>query len=131
VTNPEYGPWRRKRWPHGQEYLGVVKYSTSFAGEQLHRLTTTLSKVLPSLRRLPVQLTKPKARWQENQIRQKIARWRSAQFTSESIRYQLERRAGRWRLQFDLDQAAWQRLLAHRLGRTILLTNRLDWTAEQ
>ena len=25
----------------------------------------------------------------------------------------------------------WQRLLTHRLGRTVLLTNRMDWTAEQ
>lgn len=120
-----------KTLAHGQEYLCVVKYSASFAGEQLHSLTTTLSKVLQALRRLSVHLTKPKARWQEDQIRQKIARWLSAQFTSELIRYQLEHRAGHWRLQFDLDQAAWQRLLAHRLGRTILLTNRLDWTAEQ
>ena len=38
---------------------------------------------------------------------------------------------GRWRLQFDFDTAAWQRLLDHRLGRTVLLTNRMDWTAEQ
>jgi transposase len=34
-------------------------------------------------------------------------------------------------VQFDFDTAAWQRLLTHRLGRTILLTNRLEWTAEQ
>jgi hypothetical protein len=34
-------------------------------------------------------------------------------------------------LQFDLDQPAFQRLLAHRLGRAVLLTNRTDWSAEQ
>jgi len=34
-------------------------------------------------------------------------------------------------LQFDFDHQAFQRLLAHRLGRTVLLTNRMDWTAEQ
>ena len=43
----------------------------------------------------------------------------------------LESHEGRWRLQFDFDPAAWQRLLDHRLGRTVLLTNRMDWTAEQ
>jgi len=32
------------------------------------------------------------------------------------------------RLQFD---AAFQKLLSNRLGRILLLTNRLDWTAEQ
>ena len=34
---------------HGQEYLCVLKYSASFAGEQLHSLTTSLSKVLQAL----------------------------------------------------------------------------------
>jgi transposase len=47
------------------------------------------------------------------------------------VRYQLEQRDGRWHLQFDLDHAAFEHLLAHRLGRTTLLTNRMNWTAEQ
>src|SRR5207245_133207 len=37
---------------HGREYLCVLKYSASFAGEQLHSLTTSLSKVLQALRRV-------------------------------------------------------------------------------
>jgi transposase len=116
---------------HGQEYLCVLKYSASFAGEQLHSLTTSLSKVLQALRRFAMQLNKPQARWKENQIRSKIQRWLSGQFLEELIRYQLESRDGQWRLQFDFDTAAWQRLVDHRLGRTVLLTNRMDWTAEQ
>ncbi len=44
---------------------------------------------------------------------------------------QLESHEGRWRLHFDFDHAAWLRLLSHRLGRTVLLSNRMDWTAEQ
>jgi hypothetical protein len=47
------------------------------------------------------------------------------------VHYQLEQRDGHWRLQFDFDNAAFDRLLARRLGRTTLLTNRLDWSAEQ
>lgn len=74
---------------------------------------------------------KPQARWKENQIRAKIQRWLSGQFLEELIRYQIESRDGRWRLQFDFDTAAWQRLVDHRLGRTVLLTNRIDWSAEQ
>ena len=54
-----------------------------------------------------------------------------AHFVAELVRYQLEQREARWRLQFDFDHAAWPHLLAHRLGRTVLLTNRMDWTAEQ
>ena len=47
------------------------------------------------------------------------------------VRYQLEFRDGQWRLQFDFDPAAFTKLIDHRLGRTVLLTNRMDWTAEQ
>src|SRR6202158_2036662 len=116
---------------HGREYLCVLKYSASFAGEQLHSLTTSLSKVLQSLRRFATELNKPQARWKENQIRSKIQRWLSGQFLEELIRYQIESRDGQWHLQFDFDTVAWQRLIDHRLGRTVLLTNRMDWTAEQ
>lgn len=116
---------------HGKEYLCVVKYSASFASEQLHSLTTTLSKALQSMRRLSVELTKPGERFTEAGIRNKIARWLSGAFVSELVRYQLEKRDGHWHLQFDFDNKAFDRLLAHRLGRTTLLTNRLDWTAEQ
>jgi transposase len=116
---------------HGKQYLVVVKYSASFAGEQLHSLSTNLSKVLQYLRRLSMELNKPKARWKEQPIRQKIRRWLAAQFLEELVRYQLESREGHWRLQFDYDTAAWQQLVSRRLGRTVLLTNRLDWTAEQ
>lgn len=115
----------------GKEYLCVLKYSAPFASEQLHSLTSALSKVLPAMRRLSVELAKPGARFTEAGIRNKIARWLSGAFVSELVRYQLELRGGRWRLQFDFDHAAFERLLARRLGRTTLLTNRMDWTAEQ
>jgi len=116
---------------HGRQYLCVVKYSASFAGEQLHSLTTSLSRVLQSLRRLAKELNKPKARWKQDQIERKIRRWLSAPFLAELIRYQLQGHDGRWHLQFDFDSAALPQLLNQRLGRTVLLSNRMDWSAEQ
>lgn len=116
---------------HGQEYLCVVKYSAPFAGEQLHSLTTSLSKALQAMKRLSGELAKPRARFTECGVRHKISRWLSGAFVSELVRYQLEPHEGRWRLQFDFDNAAFNRLLKHRLGRTVLLTNRLAWSAEQ
>src|SRR5271166_3023074 len=65
---------------HGKEYFCVVKYSASFSGEQLHSLTTSVSKVLQYLRRFSMELNKPKARWDEKKIRSKIQRWLSGQF---------------------------------------------------
>ena len=116
---------------HGQEYLCVVKYSAPFAAEQLHSLTTSLSRVLQSLRHLAKELNKPRANWTEDRIKRKLQKWLSGQFLDQLIRYQLEFRDGQWRLQFDFDHAAFAHLLDHRLGRTVLLTQRLDWTAEQ
>src|ERR1700689_1855986 len=116
---------------HGREYLCVVKYSASFAGEQLHSLTTSLSRVMQSLRRLAMELNKPKARSKREQIERKIRRWLSAPFLAELVRYQLEEQDLGWHLQFDFDSAALTQLLHQRLGRTVLLTNRMDWSAEQ
>ncbi|HEX8801067.1 MAG TPA: IS1634 family transposase [Terriglobales bacterium] len=116
---------------HGREYLCVVKYSASFASEQLHSITTSLSRVLQALRRLARDLNKPKARWKQVQIERKIGRWLSTPFLRELIRHQLEEGADGWHLQFDFDSAALPQLLHRRLGRTVLLTNRMDWSAEQ
>ena len=116
---------------HGKEYRCVVKYSAPFAGEQLHSLTTSLSKAMQSMRRLARELATSAASFTERGLRNKIARWLSPQFVHELISYTLEQRDGRWHLQFDFDHQALERLMAQRLGRTVLLTNRLDWTAEQ
>jgi transposase len=116
---------------HGREYLCVLKYSASFAGEQLHSVTTSVSRVLQSLRRLTRELNKPKVHWKHEQIERKIRRWLLAPCLGELIRYELQQRDGQWHLQFDFDTAAFSQLLEQRLGRTVLLTNRLDWNAEQ
>jgi transposase len=117
---------------HGDEYLCVLKYSAAFASEQLHSVTTSLTKVLQSLRRLSMDLAKPGSRLKETQIRNKIQRLlSSSQFLEDLISWTLNSENERWHLQFDFNHAAFQKLLTHRLGRTALLTNRMDWTAEQ
>src|SRR5207249_1508904 len=89
--------------------------SAPFAAEQRHSLTTSISRTLQSLRRFSKELNKPRARWTEEGIRRKIQKWLSGQFLGDVIRYQLESRDGPWRLQFDFDQAAFERLLGRRL----------------
>jgi transposase len=116
---------------HGKEYLCVIKYSSSFAGEQIQSLATSMAKALQSLRRLSIELTKPKSRYTEAGIRAKIGKLLSAQFLDELIQYQLEHRDGCWRLQYDLAPRGFENLIQQRLGRTVLITNRMDWTAEQ
>jgi transposase len=117
---------------HGDEYLCVLKYSSAFASEQLHSVTSSLTKVLQALRRLSMDLAKPGNRLKETQILKKIQRWlSSSHFLEDLISWKLNLENERWHLQFDFNHAAFQKLLTHRLGRTVLLTNRMDWTAEQ
>ena len=116
---------------HGREYLCVLKYSASFAAEQLHSITTSATKAMQAMRRLATELAEPGARFTESGLRNKIGRWLAGAFVADLVRYQLQWRDGRWHLQFDFDHAALDKLLAHRLGRTVLFSNRLDWTAEQ
>jgi transposase len=116
---------------HGKEYLCVLAYSTCFASEQLHSLSATLTKVTRNLRRLAAELSKPQARFTEPGIRHKIDAWLSDWFVREVVHYELQQRENRWHLSFQVDHPALQRLWSQRLGRTVLLTNRLDWTAQQ
>jgi transposase len=116
---------------HGEEYLCVLKYSATFAAEQLHSLSASLSKALGALKRLAVEMARPGNRLTPVGIEAKIHRWLSAPFLSELVHYQILDEPGGRRLVFQVDHAALQKLLMHRLGRTLVITNRLAWTAEQ
>ena len=116
---------------HGKEYLCVLGYSACFASEQLHSISATLTKMTQNLRRLAGELSKPQARFTEQGIRNKIGRWLSDSFVREVLHYELEQRENKWHLSFQVDHQTLQQLWSQRLGRTVLLTNRLDWTAEQ
>jgi transposase len=122
---------QQKLLVHGKERLCVLKYSVPFLSEQIHSLSTSLAKVTQSLRRLSIDLAKPDCGLKEIHIRTKISRWLSAQFLDQLIHYELKREDSQWRLQFNVDTSALNRLMVQRLGRTVLMTNRMDWTAEQ
>jgi transposase len=117
---------------HGKERLCVLKYSAPFLSKQIHSLSTSLAKTTQSLRRLSLELSQPDCTLKEIHIRRKIGRWlSSAQFLDDLVRYDLKYDWRQWRLQFDVDSAAFNRLMTQRLGRTVLMTNRMDWTEEQ
>jgi len=71
---------------HGKEHLCVVKYSASFASEQLHSLTTR-SASAPVDATLIGRVGQPGGRFTEAGIRNKIARWLSGAFVAELVRY--------------------------------------------
>ena len=82
---------------HGKEYLCVVKYSASFASEQLHSLTTTLSKApaepAAAVGRV-VQAAGALHRARHSQQDRALAARTS--FVRELVHYELEQRDGRW-----------------------------------
>lgn len=116
---------------HGRERLCVLTYSAPFFSEQLHSLSESLAKVRQALRRLSLELARSPARLLERRVCSKIERWLSAQFLDELVRYEHSEAGSRWRLQFHVDSGAFHCLITGRLGRTLLVTNRLDWTAQK
>jgi transposase len=116
---------------HGEEYLCVLKYSGCFAAEQLHSLAATLTKVTQQLRSLATELSRPGCRLTEGGVRRKIGRWLSADFVSQAVQYELRAEGTGLRLQFQINHPALEMLYRERLGRTLLITNRLDWSTEQ
>jgi hypothetical protein len=113
---------------HGQEYLCLVLYSAVFAGEQLHSITATLTKVMQAIRRLAGEIAKPESRFTEEGIRRRLRRWLSMPYLAEILTCEQRPSDKSWDLRMALDHAALPRLREHRLGRTTLRTNRLDWT---
>jgi transposase len=130
-TQPGVQAVAEKLLVHGEEYLCVLQYSATFAAEQLHSLSASLSKALAALKRLAGEVARPKNRLTDAGIEAKIHRCLSAPFLSDLVRSQMLDEPGGRRLAFQVDHAALQELITHRLGRTLLITNRLDWSAEQ
>ena len=116
---------------HGKQRLCVVKYSASFMAEQIHSLSTSLSKVTQSMKRLALEIAKPDYRGSEAQIKKKITHWLEPQYLKEIVRYQLSPAQPGWHLQFEVDSGEFHKLMTSRLGRTILISNRTEWTADQ
>ena len=116
---------------HGRTYLCVVVYSAVFASEQLHSIASTLTKVMQAIRRLAVEIAKPESRFTEDAIKRKLNRWLASPYVSDMLTCDLQTNGKAWNLQMKLDHAVLPRLLERRLGRTTLMTSRMDWTAEQ
>ena len=117
---------------HGAEYLGVIRHSAGFAAEQCHSVSLSLTKATQKLRALAREISRPQDRHTEAGLRRRIQRWLRPNFVAQALSYELRRATDRsWDLQFTIEEAALNRLLTERFGRTTLVTNRLDWSAAQ
>ena len=64
-------------------------------------------------------------------MQRRLQRYLGADFVARLLSCELAEEGDRWRLRFQLDPSGLQRLLAERFGRTVLVTNRRDWSAAQ
>lgn len=134
----ELGPRRpgvracaEKALVHGEERLCVVSRSAAFALEQLHSVTASMTKAAAGLRRLARELARPGRKFREAALRQRVRRLLAPNWVGEVLRCELLAQGEGWQLNFDLDSAALEELLAQRFGRTTLVTSRADWSAGQ
>lgn len=116
----------------------VVVYSESFFTQQLAGVTRNLVK---SQNRL-AELQRTLRRWQTGQIkrgkrptvasvRRRSQRILSAQFMKQLFTLEIDEEDGRPRLQYQIDRGALDKLTHQRLGRTLLVTDQLDWPARK
>jgi len=115
--------------------LVVVAYTESFFTQQLSGVTTNLVKCQKKLMDLEHHLSK----WRQGKARGKkptIAGVRKAvgeiltpQFMKYLIQTQINDENGLPHLKYSVNHTALRNLTQHRLGRTMLVSNQLNWTA--
>jgi transposase len=122
----------------------VVSYTESFFTQQLAGVTNNLVKCQKHLS----EVQKSLERWREGNckglgptiksLRKKVEKILSAQFMKDLFRVRLDEGASCGKsgqraphLHYEVDHAALTRLTNERLGRTVLVTNHLNWSPEQ
>ena len=129
--HPGVSAFAERALVHGGDYLWVVSHSAGFASEQLHSASTSLTRAVKALERLARDLRQSRRAHQRAALKRRIEGLLSRNFVSRCLSYELERGEDGWRLDYSVDYEALHALMAERFGRTTLVTNRLDWSAEQ
>jgi len=117
---------------HGRPGTCVVLHSSVFQSEQLHSLIANVARACSKLRALAHELNKSSRKSGRQTVQKRITAILAAQWLGTLITPELQgSKEQGWSLQFSVDNLALSQLLAHRLGRTVLATNRTDWSAER
>ena len=123
----------------GKPCQAVVVYTESFFTQQLQGVTQSLVKCQKKL----LDLGKSLERWRKDKgrgkkptpaaVRKSVSRILAPQFMKELIMSQVttDEKTAVPRLTYEVDHAALQRLTQLRLGRTVLVTDHLDWRAQK
>lgn len=118
----------------GRNCLAVVSYSESFFTEQLASLTVTMNKCEGKLRELQKELIdwalgkkKGGSRPKTKHVKEKLNAILSPQHMKDLFKITLQDCEGEPVLKYSVNQNELERITTTRLGRTLLITNRIDW----
>jgi transposase len=118
----------------GKECRLVVTYTESFFTQQLSGVTHNLAKCQKKLADLETRLSKwhkGKGRGRKPTVkgtRKKVGEILSAQFMGDLIRVEIEEEEELPRISYRVDHQALRRLTEERLGKNVLITDRLEWS---
>lgn len=115
----------------------VVTYTESFFTQQLAGVTQNLVKCQKKL----LDLEKSLRKWRKGKgrgkkptvpgVKKSVARILSPQFMKDLFRTAVEKKDGLPQIQYSLDHEALERLSRERLGRTLLVTDRIEWKSSR
>ncbi|MCG2795734.1 MAG: IS1634 family transposase [Actinomycetia bacterium] len=118
----------------GKECRLVVTYTESFFTQQLSGVTHNLAKCQKKLADLETRLS----RWHEGKgrgrkptlkgTRKKVGEILSPQFIGDLIQVEVDQEEGLPRISYRVDHQALRRLTEERLGKNVLVTDRLEWS---
>lgn len=118
----------------GKTCQGIVVYTESFFTQQLSGVTQNLVKCQKKL----LELTKRLKKWQTGkvpgkrptvrEIQMSVKEILKPQFMKDLFDVRVQGKDGTPHLNYALDHTALHRLTNERLGRTLLITDKLDWS---
>ncbi|MFC2166410.1 IS1634 family transposase [Acidobacteriota bacterium] len=118
----------------GKECQAVVVYTESFFTQQLHGVTQSLVKCQKKLADLKQRLSKDHSRGRKPELKnlqKQIQKILSVQFMENIIKVKIQENAATPNFSYSVDHAALQDLSYQRLGKTVLVTDQLDWRPHQ
>ena len=115
----------------GKECQAVVVYTDSFFTQQLYGVTQNLVRCQKKLADLKQRLSKDHSRGRKPKIEtleKQIKKILSVQFMADIFKIQIQEKVSRPDFSYSLDHSALRRLSNERLGKTLLVTDQLDWS---
>ena len=121
--------FRDKKEILGYQWTAVLQHSASFAAKQIQSVVTSQAKAIVKLEALSKKLKRgelPKAT--VSSIKEKVSEIVSPQYIKKIISVDITLKDNRPLLTYFLNRDALQELIDYHFGRTLLFTNRHDWS---